>query len=98
MKWKVAALTLITLPVAMWFVFQHPESRPPGLWITIGSVPLFTAVFMELRAQWDLLSKDPNYVDKGSPVGNRIAVALAAVIICLVLFGIYRAIHEQYLH
>jgi hypothetical protein len=97
-KWKVAALTLITWPAAIWFVAQDPRSRPLGLWITIGSIPLFTAILMELRAHWDRLSKDPAYVDKGSPVGNRIAVVLAAVIICLLLFGIYSAFRQQNLH
>lgn len=96
MKWKIAALTFITWPVAIWFVDQAPETRPLGFWLTLGSVPLFTAILMELRDHWSRVLKDPTYVDKGSPVGNKIAVALAGLILGLVLFGIGRAIQKSF--
>jgi len=83
-KWKVAALTLVTWPIAVWLVFPNPSSRSSKALLILASVPLLVAVGIELYAQWRQLCERPESYVSGSPVGNKIAVILAAVLIGLV--------------
>lgn len=83
-KWKVAALTLVTWPVAAWLVFPDPNSRSSKALLVVASVPLFIAVGIELYAQWRQLCERPESFVSGSPTGNKIAVVLAAALIGLV--------------
>jgi hypothetical protein len=88
-KWKVAALTLLTWPIAAWLVFPDPGSRSSKLVFVVASLPLFIAVGIELYAQWRQLCERPESYVSGSPAGNKIAVVLAAVIIGLVAWLAY---------
>jgi len=83
-KWKVAALTLVTWPIAAWLAFPNPSSRSSEALLILASIPLFVAVGIELYAQWRQLCERPESYVSGSPAGNKIAVFLAAVLIGLV--------------
>jgi len=47
-------------------------------------LPLFIAIGIELYAQWRQLYEKPGSYVAGSPMGNKIAVVLAALLIGLV--------------
>ena len=83
-KWKIAALTLVTWPIAAWLVFPNPSSRSSKAMLVAASLPLFIAVGIELYAQWRQLRERPESYVSGSPAGNKIAVVLAAALMGLV--------------
>ena len=83
-KWKVAALTLVTWPVALWLASPNPDSRASKILFVVASLPLFIAIGIELHTQWRQLYERPESYVAGSPTGNKIAVVLAALLIGLV--------------
>jgi hypothetical protein len=83
-KWKVAALTLVTWPIAFWLAPSDPDSGAFKFLLVLASLPLFIALGIELYAQWRQLCERPESYVAGSPVGNKIAVVLAALLIGLV--------------
>jgi hypothetical protein len=94
-KWKVAALTLITWPIALWLAPTNPDSIAFKILLVLASLPLLIAVGIELYAQWKQLYERPESHVAGSPAGNKIAVALAALLIGLVVCLAY-SIARQY--
>jgi hypothetical protein len=83
-KWKIAALTSVTWPVAAWFAFPNANSGSSKALLVGASLPLFIALGIELYAQWRQLCEKPESYVSGSPTGNKIAVVLAALLIGLV--------------
>jgi len=88
LKWKVASLTLVTWPIALWLA-PDPDSRASKVLLVLASLPLLIAVGIELYAQWKQLYQSPESHVEGSPTGNKIAVVLAAALIGLVVFLAY---------
>ena len=83
-KCKIAALTLVTWPAALWLASPNPGSRASKILLVFASLPLFVAIGIELYAQWRQLYERPESYVAGSPTGNKIAVVLAALLIGLV--------------
>ena len=91
-KWKVAALTLVTLPVAIWYVTDNPDTHISKFALFLGFSPLFVGAGAELYGQWkavwdNLGNPEPRVV--GSPTGNKIAVILGLILLGLVVFLAY---------
>jgi hypothetical protein len=94
-KWKIAALTLVTLPAATWLVVATPMSHAPWLAISMGFVPLFIALGIELRVTWKQASEHPESYVEGSPAGNRLAAALAVVLLSLLLWAVCSVVRQH---
>ena len=94
-NWKIAGLTLVTLPVAIWLLASTPMVHTPKLVIAAAFLPLFIALGMELRARWRQASEHPESYIEGSPTGNRFAVALAIVLIGLALWVVYSVVRQH---
>ena len=84
-KWKVAALTLVTWPIAFWLAPADPDSPAFKFLLVLASLPLLIAVGIELRAQWRQRYERPESYVEGSPAGNKIATVLAVALIGLVV-------------
>jgi hypothetical protein len=93
-KWKVAALTMVTWPIALWLTPANPDSLAFKILLVLASLPLLIAVGIELYAQWKQLYESPESYVAGSPTGNKIAVVLAAVLIGLVAYLAYSIAHH----
>ena len=91
-KWKIAGLTLVTLPAAIWLLSSTPMFHAPRLVIAVAFLPLFIALGMELRATWRQASEHPESYVEGSPIGNKLAVALAIVLIGLAFWVVYSVV------
>ncbi len=92
MKWVLAATTLITLPVAVWYIRNDP-SVSPKLAIYLACLPLLAALGIELIERLKIARDTPELYQEGSPIGNRIAVVLAlALSLTVVLAVIYRVV------
>jgi len=94
-KWKVAALTLVTLPAAIWLSATAQASYPPKLVIGLGYVPLFIALGMELRATWKQATEHPESYVEGSPAGNKIALGLAVVLVGFLLWAVCSMVRQH---
>lgn len=94
-KWKIAALTLVTLPTAIWLAATAQMFHAPRLTIGLGLAPLFIALGTELRATWKHISEHPESYVEGSPVGNRIASGLAVVLAGLLLWVVCSMVHQH---
>ena len=94
-KWRIAALTLVTWPIAFWLAPSDPDSGAFKFWLVLASLPLFIAVGMELYAQWRQLYERPGSYVVGSPTGNKIAVVLAVLLIGLLACLAY-SVARQY--
>jgi hypothetical protein len=91
-KCKVAALTLVTLPTAIWYVVDNPDTHISKLAFLLGFSPLFVGAGTELYCQWKAVwdnwgNAKPHVV--GSPTGNKIAVILGLTLLGLVVFLAY---------
>ena len=91
-KWKVAALTLVTLPAAIWYVVDNPDTHILKLAFLLGFSPLFVGAGAELYGQWMAVwdkwgNPEPHVA--GSPTGNKIAVILGLTLLGLVVFLAY---------
>jgi putative effector of murein hydrolase len=95
MKWKVAALTLATWPIALWLAPPDPSSRGTKILLVFASLPLFIALGIELYAQWRQLYERPESYVAGSPTGNKIAVVLAVLLIGLVACLAYSIVRQH---
>lgn len=85
-KWKIAALTLVTLPATIGLAATTPTFLLARLVVGLGFVPVFIALGMELRATWKQVSEHPESYVEGSPAGNKIALGLAVVLAVLLLW------------
>jgi hypothetical protein len=94
-KWKVAALTLVTLPAAIWLAAITQTFHAPRLLVGLGFVPLFIAIGMELRVTWKQVSEHPESYVEGSPAGNRIASGLAVVLAGLLLWVVCFVVRQH---
>jgi hypothetical protein len=94
LKWKVASLTLVTWPIALWLA-PEPDSRASKILLVLASLPLLIAVGIELYAQWKQLYESPESYVERSPAGNKIAVVLAAVLIGLVVCLAYSVVRHH---
>lgn len=91
-KWKVAALTLVTLPAAIWYVVDNPDTQASKLAFLLGFSPLFVGAGTELYCQWKAVCDNwgnPKPQVMGSPIGNKIAVVLGLTLLGLVIFLTY---------
>jgi hypothetical protein len=91
-KWKIAALTLVTLPVAIWYVVANADTHNSKFVFLLGFSPLFVGAGTELYGQWKAVwdnRGNPNSQVVGSPTGNKIAVILGLTLIGLVVFLVY---------
>ena len=93
-KWKLAALTLVAVPAAIWLV-PDPLSHWSKALIAVAFMPLFIALGIELRATWKRATEHRESYVEGSPTGNKLAVALAVVLIGLVLWAAYSVVHQH---
>lgn len=93
-KWRLAALTLVAVPAAIWLV-PDPLSRWSKALIAVAFMPLFIAVGIELRATWKRATEHPESYVEVSPTGNKLAIALAVVLIGLVLWAAYSVVHQH---
>ena len=88
-KWKVAALTIVTLPAAIWFVVENPDFPIPKLPLFLGYLPLFIGLGMELHGQWKAVlvkwSNPETHVETGG-TGNKSFFILLFTLAALVLF------------
>jgi hypothetical protein len=85
-KWKIAALTLITLPASIWFSTENPDLPISRFMSALGFVPLYIGAAMELHSQWvAVLEKwrNPERHVKAAPVSNK-----GFYILCLSLVGL----------
>jgi hypothetical protein len=89
LKWAVAALTLMTMPLAIWLSGQDPKLRLMNIWIVLGFLPLGAALVIELRAQWKRVGKEPNSDMESSRIGNKVAAVLAVVLASMGVLAIY---------
>jgi hypothetical protein len=89
MKWKIAALTLVTWPAAFWYLAQSPNGVSPRLTISLASLPLFVAICIEAHSHWKLIRERPESYVEGSRIGNRIAAILGVILLGLLLALIY---------
>jgi hypothetical protein len=94
LTWKVASLTLVTWPIALWLA-PDPDSRTSKVLLVLASLPLLIAVGIELYAQWKQLYQSPESYVEGSRAGNKAAVALAAALIGLVVCLAYSVVRHQ---
>lgn len=97
-KWKIAALTLITLPATIWFVAENPDLPLSKFVLVLGFLPLYIGVSMELYSQWKAVWDNwgnPEPRITGSPTGNKVAVILGLTLLGLVAFLAYvGAVHR----
>jgi len=87
-KWKVAALTLVTLPMAIWLSPENPDLPISKFVDFLGFLPLFIAAAMELQSQWTaVLEKWRNpesHVEKDQK-GNKVFYIPCLTLVSLVL-------------
>jgi hypothetical protein len=97
-KWKVAALTLVTLPATIWFAAQYPDFSTSKLLFSLGLSPLFVGFGMELRGQWKTTLRkwgNPESQVEESPKGNKSSVILFFILAVVVLFlAVVGALHR----
>jgi len=88
-KWQIAALTLVTLPAAIWFVAENPDFPISKLPLFLGLSPLYIGAGMELCSQWKAvlgkLSNPESHVE-GGPTGNKGFIILSVTLVGLVVF------------
>ena len=94
LNWKVASLTLVTWPVALWLA-PNPDSRASKTLLVIASLPLLIAVSIELYARWRQLKESPESYVEGSPAGNKIAIVLAVALIGLLVCLAYSVVRHD---
>ena len=94
-KWKIAALVLVTWPLAVWLIGQNFRSPASKLLLVVASSPLLIAAGIELYAMWRQASVHPESYVEGSPTGNKIAVVLAFVLIGCVLWAAYSLVRQH---
>ena len=84
MQWRIAALTLVTLPLAIWVSISiHGSSNALAAFVGIGCLPLAIGVVFDLRERRRQIRQDPNSYQEGSPIGNKIALVLGLVLLAL---------------
>ena len=99
-KWRIAALTLVLMPVCIWLAVILNNETAITFFAIIGMVPLIFAVMaeslndsMERRRVYKETGTYPEF--EGSPVGNVIAkVLLVAVLLMFVLPIAYEIVRE----
>ena len=84
MKWLLVASTLITVPIAVWYA-RTDSTVNLKLAVYLASLPLVAAVGIEVIEKWKVMRDTPELYQEGSPIGNRLAVILAAALILTVL-------------
>ena len=94
LNWKVASLTLLTWPVALWLA-PNPDSRASKTLLVIASLPLLIAVTIELYTRWRQLKESPESYVEGSPAGNKIAIVLAVALIGLLVCLAYSVVRHD---
>jgi len=88
-KWKVAALTLVTLPATIWFVAEYPDLYISKFVLALGFLPLYIGAGMELHSQWTAVLekwRNPESHVAGVPTGNKGFFILGLTLAGLVLF------------
>jgi hypothetical protein len=91
-KWKIAALTLVTLPATIWFVAENPDLPISKFMLALGFLPLYIGASIELYGQWKALWDNwgnPERRAVGSPTGNKMSVILGLTLLGLVAFLAY---------
>jgi hypothetical protein len=93
MQWKKAALTLVTLPLAIW-VRTSIDSKPNSFTaiIGIGCLPLIIGVVFDVRERRRQMRQDSNSYEEGCPIGNKIALILGLVLLAPVGMAILRTV------
>ena len=93
-KWKVAALTLVTLPASIWFSAENPGLLISRFMIALGFLPLYIGAAMELRSQWvAMLEKwrNPEHHIKAAPASNKgfytLCLTLVGLVLLIICFG-----------
>jgi hypothetical protein len=84
-KWIVAALTLVTLPAAIFLSPKSATETTQRLFVYLGMLPLFAAVAVEMLG---MLFRSES-IKVASKIGNQIAAFLALVLFAAILWGIY---------
>jgi|SRR5271163_914015 len=93
MQWKIAALTLVTLPLAIWVSTSiDSNSNAFTAIIGIGCLPLIIGVVFDVRERRRLMRQDPNSYQEGSPIGNKIALVLGLVLLALACVAMLRIV------
>jgi hypothetical protein len=88
-KWKVAALTLVTLPMTIWFFAENPGLPISKFMFVLGFLPLYIGAGMELQSQWKAVLekwRNPKSHAEGVPTGNKGFFVLGLTLAGLVLF------------
>ena len=88
-KWKVAALTLVTLPATIWFAAENPDFPISKFMPALGFLPLYIGAIMELHSQWAAVLekwRNPESHVKAVPAGNKGFFILCFTFVGLVLF------------
>jgi hypothetical protein len=93
MQWKIAALTLVTLPLAIWISTSiNGNFDAFTSIIVIGCLPLAIGVVFDLRERRRQMRQDPNSYEEGSPVGNKIALVIGLVLLALACMAMLRIV------
>jgi len=85
-KWKIAALTLVTLPLTIWLSPKNPDLPVSKFLYFLGFLPLFIAATMELQREWEAVVhkwRNPESQVKNDQKGNKVFY-----ILCLTLAGL----------
>ena len=88
-KWKIAALTIVTLPATIWFVAENPDLPISKFMLVLGFMPLYIGAGMELHSQWAAVLekwRNPESHVEGVPTGNKGFFVLGLILAGLVLF------------
>ena len=93
MQWKIAAVSLVTWPIAIWLLVHWPGAFSPTPLMIVASLPIFVGMSLDIYAR--ITSDKPDPYKGGSAIGNKIAVLLAVVLICTLLFLAYRVATHQ---
>jgi hypothetical protein len=93
MQWKTAALTFLTLPLAIWVSTSiNGGSHALAAFVGIGCLPLAIGVVFDIRERRRQIRQDPNSYQEGSPIGNKIALVLGLVLLALACMAMVRIV------
>lgn len=92
MKWMIASLALVSLPLSAWLSAKSASVDAYRIYIPLGLGPVVAGLLVELWQQRKLAKTYPERYQEGSALGNKVALFVAAAILICITWGVYRVL------